>query len=144
MTSSLFLESVVSFYESFNKESVSSLNRIYSEQVYFKDPFNEFHGIKNLQTLYNHMFENLYKPRFKILEYVQEGDRVFLIWNFYFKIKNTEYKIHGSSYLKFNTQGLIIFHRDYWDVGEELLLKIPVINKLYKIIQNKLTIEVKQ
>ncbi len=60
--------------------------------------------------------------------------------NVFFSYKEKLLKIHGSSHLKLNYEEKIVYHRDYWDVGEELLLKIPLIKSLYGFFQNKLSL----
>ena len=56
------------------------------------------------------------------------------------RIKGREYKIHGSSHLKFNNENRIIYHRDYWDVGEEILLNVPFIRVMYSYFRKKLAL----
>ena len=56
------------------------------------------------------------------------------------KPDSVEHKIHGSTHLKYNVESKIIYHRDYWDVGEEILLKIPLIKIMYRYIQKKLAL----
>lgn len=38
--------------------------------------------------------------------------------------------IPGGSHLKFTADGLVDFHRDYWDAAEELYEKLPVVGRL--------------
>jgi hypothetical protein len=37
------------------------------------------------------------------------------------------YEIAGASHFRFNHEGLVTLHRDYWDAAEELLQKLPVV-----------------
>ena len=58
-----------------------------------------------------------------------------------YELNKKEYVIHGSSYLKLNEFGQIKNHRDYWDVGEELLSKIPILKQLYGIFAKRMRLE---
>ena len=40
----------------------------------------------------------------------------------------------------FNKENKIVYHREYWDVGEEILLKIPFMKFMYSYIQKKLSL----
>jgi hypothetical protein len=60
---------------------------------------------------------------------------------FFLSIKGTEHKIHGSSHLKYNGESKIVYHRDYWDVGEEILLNIPFIKIMYSYFQKKMALQ---
>lgn len=126
------------WYEDLRPETLDKIDVLYGEDVYFKDPFNEVTGLLKVKSIFNHMFIALENPKFIFVDLFENGDNAFVTWDFVFKIKNNEYKIHGSSHLKFNSEGKIIYHRDYWDVGEELLMKIPVVSYLYSILRAKL------
>ena len=129
------------FKESFINLNESTLDNIvsyYDENVFFKDPFNEFNGREKLKKLFIHMFITLKDPHFVFIENIENSEGIFLTWDFIFSYKENLFKIHGSSHLKLNDEKKIMYHRDYWDVGEELLLKIPIIKSLYGFFQNKL------
>ncbi|SVD41297.1 uncharacterized protein METZ01_LOCUS394151 [marine metagenome] len=110
----------------------------YDENVFFKDPFNEVEGIDNLRNVFVHMFKTLDNPHFVIIDTIENSEGAFLTWDFIFILKGKESKIHGSSHLKFNEDKRIVCHRDYWDVGQEILSKIRYIKFLYGLFIKKL------
>lgn len=125
------------FFSHLKKEDLNSIHLFYDSNAYFKDPFNEIHGSTQIKKIFFDMFLKLINPKFTILEIIENDNQAFLTWDFTFILKSIEYKIHGSSHLKFNEQKLITYHRDYWDVGEELLLKLPVIKYFYRFMSKK-------
>ncbi|MDC0229769.1 nuclear transport factor 2 family protein [Deltaproteobacteria bacterium] len=131
-----FREWVINLNESTLDEIVS----YYDEKVFFKDPFNEFNGREKLKKLFLHMFITFKNPHFVFIDTIENSEGIFLTWNFIFSYKEKLFMIHGSSHLKLNDEKKIVYHRDYWDVGEELLLKIPLIKSLYGFFQNKLAL----
>ena len=136
------MSSLTEFKEWFinlNESTLDNIVSFYDENVFFKDPFNEFIGIEKLKKLFIHMFINLKNPHFVFIDNIETSEGVFLTWDFIFSYKESFFKIHGSSHLKLNEENKIIYHRDYWDVGEELLLKIPIIKKMYGLFQSKLS-----
>ena len=86
------------------------------------------------------MFITFKNPHFAFIDTIENSEEIFLTWDFIFSYKEKLLKIHGSTHLKLNYEEKIVYHRDYWDVGEELLLKIPLIKSLYGFFQNKLTL----
>ena len=134
------LKELTLWYENLKKDSLDKIDFFYDENVFFKDPFNEFNGRDKLMKVFAHMFENLENPYFVILDTIGNSEGAFLTWDFYLKIKGRGHKINGSSHLKYNKENKIVYHRDYWDVGEEILLKIPFMKFMYSYIQKKIAL----
>ena len=123
-----------------NESTLEDIVSYYDENVFFKDPFNEFNGREKLKKLFLHMFITFKNPHFIFIDTIENSEGLFVTWDFIFSYKEKLLKIHGSSHLKLNFEEKIVYHRDYWDVGEELLLKIPLIKSLYGFFQNKLSL----
>ena len=128
------------WYEKLKEESLDEMDFFYDENVFFKDPFNEIEGRDKLMKIFAHMFETLEKPQFVILDTIENSRSAFLTWDFFLRIKGRGLKIHGSSHLKFNKENRIVYHRDYWDVGEEILLNVPFIRLMYSYFRKKLAL----
>ena len=135
------MKSLTEFKEWFidlNESTLENIGSYYDENVFFKDPFNEFNGREKLKKLFIHMLITLKNPQFVFIDNIENNEEIFLTWDFIFSYKDKLFKIHGSSHLKLNDEKKIVYHRDYWDVGEELLLKIPIIKSMYGFFQSKL------
>ena len=131
------------FYQTLTPESVTRFGDFYSADAYFKDPFNEVHGLPAIRHIFAKMFEQLEEPRFVITEKVDVGDTVVLVWEFSFRIRHRVWKqsllMRGVSHLKFDATGKVCFHRDYWDTAEELYMKLPVLGGLMRTLQRSLS-----
>jgi len=125
------VQRVVDFFEHLNPQSVSQFGDYYTEDAYFKDPFNEVRGLPAVSGIFSHMYVALHEPRFVVTSRVVQGDECFLVWDFLFRFKKfspeVTQTVRGSSHLKFAADGRISFHRDYWDTAEELYEKLPVV-----------------
>ena len=132
---------VVDVFEQLTPESVQQLGAIYSPNVWFKDPFNEVRGLPQVQRIFSHMFVALDRPCFVVTDVVAAGGQCFLTWRFEFHLKRfdraTLQTIRGASHLKFTADGLIDFHRDYWDAAEELYEKLPVLGRLMRWLKRR-------
>lgn len=132
---------VVHFFENLDAVTVEHVERIYADDAYFKDPFNEVRGVGHVRRIFLHMFEQVDDPRFAVLAAVQQGPQVFLTWDFRFRMKRfdtrTRQTIRGASHLRFAADGRIAFHRDYWDAAEELYEKLPLLGALMRWLKRQ-------
>lgn len=129
------LARLIDCFESIAPHTLPQLATVYAENVYFKDPFNEVHGLSEVTRIFSHMFEQVDAPRFIITGSVLQGDEAFVTWDFRFRMKryaHDEQCIRGASHLRFDADGRVAFHRDYWDAAEELYEKLPVLGALMR------------
>ncbi len=132
------LARLIDCFESITPHSLQRLAEIYTDDVYFKDPFNEVRGITAVMRIFSHMFEQVDMPRFVIASHVLQGDEAFVTWEFRFRMKRfarDEQCIRGASHLKFAADGRASFHRDYWDAAEELYEKLPLLGALMRALK---------
>ena len=115
---------LVAFFETLSPDRLAQLDQFYTAVAYFKDPFNEVRGLPEVRGIFSHMYQALNQPRFVVTDSIAQGDQCFLTWNFEFYFKNFEQTtlqtVRGGSHIKFTADGLVDFHRDYWDTAEEL------------------------
>lgn len=132
---------VACLYERLTPEMLSRLDRFYAADARFKDPFNEVEGIPAITRIFEHMFASLHQPYFVVTGQVAQGDQAFLTWEFRFRFlrwdTRTEQCVRGATHLAFNSQGLIVLHRDYWDTAEELYEKLPALGILMRWLRRQ-------
>jgi steroid delta-isomerase len=129
------LERAVVFFETLSLESTAQLATIYTADAWFKDPFNEVRGIDAITGIFAHMFAQVNAPRFVVTTRIAQSSEAFLTWDFLFGMKRfstAEQCIRGATHLKFDADGRVCFHRDYWDAAEELYEKLPVLGALMR------------
>ena len=129
------------FYETLSRESLKDIARVYADDAYFKDPFNEVRGLEKIRPLFDEMFVRLDDPRFTIIEAIEQENSVVLIWDFEFRIKRLDptrlRRIRGASHIRFAADGRVSFHRDYWDAAGELYEQLPVIGSLMRWLKKR-------
>ena len=130
------IDEVIDFYHGLAPESIARFPEFYSADAYFKDPFNEVRGVAAIQHIFSHMFRQVGAPRFVVSERVVDEHAVLLVWTFHYLVrkwgKDQAQVIRGVSHLKFDADGRVNFHRDYWDAAEELYMKLPVLGMLMR------------
>ena len=129
------------FFENLQPADVARMGDFYTAQAYFKDPFNEVHGIAAIQGIFAHMFVALTKPRFVITKQILQGEDCFLTWEFRFAFKTyqpgTEQVILGATHVVFSPNGQVCLHRDYWDAAQELYEKLPLVGALMRWLKKR-------
>ncbi|MCD2167822.1 MAG: nuclear transport factor 2 family protein [Comamonas sp.] len=135
---------LVAFYESLTPENLQHLGNYYAADAFFKDPFNEVRGIADIRAVFEHMFAALHEPRFIVTQQLVQGDRAALEWEFRFRFQRWNAQapqcIYGASLLRFDAQGRVAHHRDYWDAAEELYEKLPAIGVLMRWLRRNASV----
>ncbi len=129
------LARLVAFFETIAPDTTDQLASVYTDDVYFKDPFNEVRGLPEVTRIFTHMFRQVDAPRFVVTGSVLQGDQAFLTWDFLFRMKRFSDEvqcIRGATHLKFAADGRANFHRDYWDAAEELYEKLPLLGSMMR------------
>ncbi|UCE31075.1 MAG: nuclear transport factor 2 family protein [Burkholderiales bacterium] len=130
----------VQFFETVTPESAAEAAHLYAADAWFRDPFNELRGAGAIGRVFTHMFEQVHEPRFAVIDAIVGADEVFLTWDFTFRLRRGDVRrrrrIHGSSHLRFDAQGRIAYHRDYWDAAE-LYSMLPGIGTLLRWLQRQ-------
>jgi ketosteroid isomerase-like protein len=131
---------VIDFFQSISADSARTLSQIYTDDVWFKDPFNEVQGLEQVSHIFTHMFEQVDAPRFVVTHSVLQDDQAFLTWDFLFRMRrfsDDEQCIRGATHVRFASDGRVAYHRDYWDAAEELYEKLPFVGSLMRWLKTR-------
>lgn len=135
------LPEVIRFFEQLSRDDLTRIGSVYAPDARFRDPFSEVRGVEAITGIFAHMFERLEAPRFIICDRIVDNDQAFLTWDFEFSFRRGNpsgvQRIHGGSHLRFDPDGRIVLHRDYWDAAEELYEKLPVLGPLMRWLRRK-------
>ncbi|MEO1590838.1 MAG: DUF2358 domain-containing protein [Cyanobacteria bacterium J06632_22] len=92
---------------------------LYAEDVYFKDPLNEFRGVKRYQWMIS-LLQNLFHQHQLDLHDISQpqADQILTRWTLSMTAPlpwQPRLSISGHSELGLNEQGLVVSHIDYWN-----------------------------
>jgi len=139
---SLALKKYIEYYETLSPETVSSLRDLATEDLFFKDPFNEVTGVEKVEKIMSHMFETTVNPRFLVHKSCMQGAIAFLKWSFSCSSKGSkQIQISGVSEIGFNDQAQVVKHIDHWDAAEQFYEHVPVVGFLLRLIKKKLKVQ---
>ena len=135
------LKKLIDYFQALSPASVAEMDSVYTQDAYFRDPFNEVTGIAPIKHIFSEMFVRLHDPRFVITETIAQENGAILIWDFDFRIKslkpNLTRRIHGLSHVRFAADGRVNYHRDYWDAAGELYEQFPVIGGVLRWLKKR-------
>lgn len=117
------LEILKEDYHRFPKNQTYSL---YAEDVYFKDPMNEFNGVRRFKLMIKFIETFFLKPKMDLHDIRREGNTIKLEWTLNWNTPlpwTPRISIPGWSELGVNSDGLIISHVDYWKCSRLDVLK---------------------
>ena len=136
------IERLVHFFENLAPDNLQNIGKYYTEDTYFRDPFNEFNSCAKLEAVFADMFHRLNNPKFTVTEIIAQDSQCVLIWDFDFAIKSYQpsvvKRIHGSSHIRFAADGRANYHRDYWDAAGELYEKLPVVGGVMRWLKRRM------
>ena len=127
------VKNYINLFNNLSADNINEFDNLISKDIIFVDPFNNIKGINAFKNIFYHMFENLNEPRFSVIDYSINKQRVFLKWKMTFFAFKSLQTIEGMSELLLNDAGQVASHTDYWDSLNGLFIKIPFIGYFYKL-----------
>ena len=121
------IEIIKSDYQRF---PVNQSYDIYTEDVFFKDPMNQFRGIERYKKMIGFISNWFIEPHLDLHDISQSDDTITTRWTLSWTTPlpwKPRISIPGWSELKLNPDGLIISHIDYWDIS-----RLDVFKQLFR------------
>ncbi len=127
-------------FENLDRESLPCLLALFHPDAHFRDPFNDVRDVAAIGRIFDHMFEQLEAPRFRVLEQVPGEDGVaWLRWVFACRLGGRELEIEGASRVTFGADGRVVEHLDYWDPAGQLYARLPLIGPVVRWLGRRLS-----
>lgn len=117
------LETLKQDYQNFPHDQTY---RIYSEDVYFKDPLNEFRGRKRYERMIQFIATWFQDPKLDLHQIQRQGQQIRTDWTLSWTTPlpwKPRIHIAGWSELGLNAEDQIISHVDYWHCSRWQVLK---------------------
>jgi len=100
---------------------------LYADDVHFQDPTQERQGIAAYLAAQEGLIKRCDDTYLKAAAIAVEGDTAFVEWEMGLKIKGIEFVYPGTTRLRFNSEGKIVDHRDYFDFVGPTFEPVPVV-----------------
>ena len=115
------LERFEKFYQEFSEDVVRrDIRKVYAAEAYFRDPFKEVIGIDAIEEYFLNSAETVHECTFDITDVAVHEGNYYFRWTMHLVTKRYKDKpidAPGMSHVRFDENGMVTFHQDYWDAG---------------------------
>jgi hypothetical protein len=137
-------ERIVKAFNDLRADNLHILDQFYHPKLKFLDPIGEIDGLPAMKAYYANMYETVTDIRFDFDTLTEEGANIMASWTMVLKAKGLnggeEVSVKGVSHLKFDSESnLVIYHRDYFDMGAFIYEYIPVLGTFVRMVKKKLS-----
>lgn len=137
------LQGLEALFANYNKEYLQeNVTQVYAEKVYFRDAFKQFDQAIEIRDYFVHGLDALEGAVFDFRRIIRSGDEFYIDWIMRLDFSKTptgtwEESI-GMTHMRFNAEGKIILHQDYWDPTDIVYKRIPVAKQLINYVKKKM------
>lgn len=118
------------------------VNLVYADKLYFNDTLNTINDRKEMLAYLKHTAKNLDRYTFTLTDHAISGENLYLRWTMDIEFtaagKDIQSQSIGMSHLKFDANGKVIVHQDYWDSVEAIYQHLPYVGYWIKKVRSKL------
>ena len=136
------MEKFLAMYKDLSSDNLHLLQNIYSSDIQFIDPAHEINGLGKLTEYFSTLYQNAISIDFNFKDVVQQHNSCYLQWDMTFRHKSLAggktILVSGTTFLRFNDDHKVYFHRDYFDLGEMLYENLPLLGRLVISIKGRL------
>lgn len=135
-----WVDKFITVFQRLSAKNIDLIDTIYHQKITFTDPIHKVEGLLNLKQYLAHLYQNLSQCDFDITEVIASGNTAAIYWQMHYRHpklnKGKLITVNGSSHLKMQ-DNLVIYHRDYLDLGEMLYEQLPFMGRVVKWIKEK-------
>lgn len=125
-----------------NADLQNRIEQTYSEQLYFNDTFHTFNNREDITAYLLATADKVIANKTTFEEFAKSDDSYFVRWKMLIEFeiggKNIKTESIGISQIKFDEQGKVMFHQDFWDNTEGFFRHIPVVGSVLNRALSKL------
>lgn len=116
--------------------------QVYAADVYFRDAFKQLSSADDIREYMLSGLEPLAAAEFIFNRFIRSGGEFYIDWTMRLDFKSTapgtwEESI-GMSHIRYNSDGQVIFHQDYWDPTDIVYRRIPIARQLIAYTKKKM------
>jgi len=128
-------EGVATFRQTFGdltrEDLAERIRELYAEDLYFNDTVHIARKRSELVDYMARTGRKLEENRVDVHKVITDGADVYVRWEMTFVTraagKRVESHSIGMTHLRFNGEGRIVLHQDFWDSGSALYAHLPVV-----------------
>lgn len=129
------------FFSAMTPETVhTKCAQVYAEDAWLNDTVKTIEGRAAIEQYFAETAGAVDALSVRFTDVATSGDNYYLRWVMTVKLKKMENPIVtiGMTHMRFNPEGLIVLHQDYWDSAAGLYEHLPVVGGLIRYIKNRI------
>ena len=131
------------FLREWNPETIAdSVQAVYASEAYFNDTIKEINSNKKIAHYLSKSLEATEMVRIEVLDVARSGVDYYFRWVMdikFRKLNNSDWaRSEGMSQIRFDHEGRVLLHRDFWDAAGGLFAYMPVVGFLLRWIKERL------
>jgi limonene-1,2-epoxide hydrolase len=119
-----------------------SAQQVYAEDAYFNDTIKELTGNEAIGTYLAESLEATERVEVEVVDVARSGIDYYYRWRMDIKFRNLNNggwaRSEGMSHIRFNAEGRVVLHRDYWDAAGGLFAYMPIIGSVLQWIKGRI------
>jgi Uncharacterized conserved protein (DUF2358) len=137
------IQPLIKLYNEIKQVSLADqIAQTYADKLFFNDTIVTLHNRQDLLKYLQHTQQQLDSMSFEVLSVQEKGHDLLVRWTMHtrFTVMGQRRSIQsiGMSHLRFNSEGKIILHQDYWDSMQGFYQHLPIIGGILQWIKNGL------
>ncbi len=133
------LDGWVRLFETLSPDALARLPDLTTDDVRFRDPFNDARGRDALRAVLDHTLAGCADLRFTVTHRLFAPDLALLRWRFEATVSVIgRLDVIGTSEVRQAADGRVREHIDHWDSGEHLYLRVPLLGAPLRVLQRRL------
>ena len=138
-----FLQAFGSEFARLDAGNLHRLRDLYSADVHFTDPLHDVCGLVELERYFSALYANVRQLNFEFTGHDEVCDgQGYLRWIMSYRHPRLNggrlISLEGCSLLRWNADGKVVRHRDYFDAGALLYQHVPVLGAAIRLLQRRL------
>ena len=129
------------FYSNVTSASVrAEIGSVYAENLFFNDTLKTLRTRAALQSYFVKTAEHAEAMKVTVVDVARSGANYYVRWTMEVRFKGSRESVFtiGMTQLRFNDQGLIVFHQDFWDSTAGFFEHLPVLGAAIRWIKTKI------
>ncbi len=118
------------------------IRSVYAPDVRFNDTLKIIKGVDPLEHYLIETARNVESCKVEIEEVLTSSSGVYVRWRMGIRFKKfhkgTTQESIGMTHLRFDKEGRVVYHQDYWDSGANVFEKIPLLGSGIRAVKRRL------
>lgn len=135
------IESIQNYLANLNPENITAnTGKVYAPHAFFNDTLKTERGSNEIRDYFLATSKNVDEIRVYFQDTARSGNDYYLRWIMDVKFKKIQpgkvSRTIGMTHIRFNEQGQVILHQDYWDSATGFYQHIPVLGTGIRTIRS--------